>query len=105
MIQPAPTDDRTPKAHEGLVDVGAFVKTGAQSAELVKQSQRLLGHVTPDAQPAAVRVALAGDQRRDAPLAQGTAALVVVIVPAVCQQERGATHGSSDLASDGWERV
>jgi len=65
-MKPSPANHRASKAHEGLVDIIAPVKSGSQAAELMQQGCGLLDHVTEDAQATAVCFTPAGDDRVDA---------------------------------------
>src|SRR5687768_11500855 len=65
-MEPSPADHRLADDHERLVDVITLVESRTKPAELVQQRDRLLDDVTEDAQPAAVRLAVAREVGADA---------------------------------------
>ena len=70
LPQRLPTDPRTAKREEGLVDVGPFVVTDAQTAELIQPRKRPLDNPAPPPQAAAVFGAAHRQQRQNVTRAQ-----------------------------------
>src|SRR5688572_9699633 len=98
-MKPPPADHRAAHLHERLVDVGTLVEPRPQPAELVQQRDRLLHHVAEDPQPAAVRLAAAGQARGD-PAARQRHPVRVRIVRPVAHDLLGLLQRGTDLAPD-----
>lgn len=85
--------------HEGEVLIGVTLPADAESAELVKPGEAALHDPALCAQPRAVVLTTAGNQRPDAASPELTAVLVVVIAP-VGEKPIGALARAADLAGD-----
>src|ERR1700733_7461219 len=103
-MEPPPAYHRAANGHERLMDVGAFVETRPQSAELMEQCQRLFHNVTKDAQAAAVRRSPPRDGRADITTRQLHSVGIGVVTPIRHHFLRLAQRRAW-LAGDGWDRI
>jgi len=99
MIKPPPTNHRASEFEERLVDVPAFLESGAKPAELMQQRIGLLHHVADGSQAAAMLGVPTSNPRLDPAFAElGT--VRVAVVSAIRKQILQTTQGSPRLSTD-----
>src|SRR3954452_1454121 len=103
-MEPSPANEGFTDRHEGLVDVIAFVESGPEPAELMQQRNRLLNHVSEDAQSAAMGRAATGDLRLDS-FARQLLAMRIAIVAAIGHDALGLLQGRARNAFDRRDRL
>jgi hypothetical protein len=87
-----------------LVDVAAAFVADVEAAELVDPGEAALDDPAPAAESGAVLGLASGDAAGDASLAQ-SAAVFLVVVAAVGDEQRGPSLGASGVAADGRDAV
>src|SRR5271154_6589105 len=103
-MEPTPAYHRAANGHERLVDIGTFVETRPQAAELMEQRQSLLHDVAKDSQAAAVRLSTPGDSRTDV-AARQVHPMLLRVIPSVTHHFLGLAQGRARFARDRRDRI
>jgi len=103
-MKSAPADHRAADVHERFMDVIAFVESGAESSELMKQRLRLLHNIAEDSQPAAVRGVAPGQAGADCSARQLHSMRIGVVRP-VTDHFPGFAHRRPRLAANRRDRI
>jgi len=103
-MQEAPADQSTPKGQKCLVNIGTFLVTDTQAAELIQPSEGSFHHPAPAAQSGAAPSIALGEQRPYVPDAQSLPNRSRM-VGAVAQQVMRARTRSSSLALERWDCI
>jgi len=98
-MESSPANHRTSEHHERLVNVVTLVEARSQPAELVQQGDRLLDHISKDAQAAAVWRVSSSDGRGDAASRQSHP-VGIGVVGSVGHHLFRLAQGRTDLAAD-----